>query len=136
MPLATAVFPTVAGLAGTAAGEAVGRYGTFNALGIDEARARKSFVRNETERKINRGLMSEADMTKSQAKVDRLNNDISKLNAREDFVKQIPGINRINKKNAAATALVGGFTSLLGSSIVGNEIERRRRESDERRFES
>ena len=136
MPLSTAIFPTVAALAGTAAGAALGRYGTFNELGIDEARFRKNAVKSSTENKINRGLMSGTDTTKAKNKVEQLNVDIDRLNKRQEFVNRIPGINRISKKNAAATALIGGTTALLGSGIIGSEIERRRRESDERRFEN
>lgn len=126
MPLDTAIFPTVSAIGGAALGAALGRYGALNEYGIQEAINRRQTIQDEILEKVDgdRNKLSKADSTK----VLNLDQDIKKRSRRKELVSQLPGSRYLGKRSPVLTSLAGGAAALIGSSLIGNELERRRRE--------
>ena len=57
-----------------------------------------------------------------------MNKQADKYKRRRDLNSQIPGSQRFRKTNPILGEIVGGFGPLGASTIIGTEIERRRRE--------
>ena len=133
MPMTTAVIPTAAAILGTAAGAAMGRHGAWNEHGVDEAIKRRKAVRDPlVEREKRWGPLNNHD----QSKLDKLDREILDREDRKNIVQKIPGNRFFRDRSAVGSGLIGGAAALVGSSVIGNEIERRRRAENERRFES
>ena len=110
------LIPTGAAIAGTVLGASLARHGVNSISGINHEMDR---LEVEAQRAYDNG-----DMSSVQKHVNKIN----KLGQRQSRMQQSPIFNRLNKTRVIGAGLAGGAAGLIGGSIFGNEMERRRRE--------
>lgn len=133
----TVLTPSIAAALGAAAGAAYGKHGgmTYSGLaeGVGRAESRASMIKNKAE-KENRDLTNEEQKVLSALK-SRNTRAENRVNISDNILSTIPGLRtpanrqkRLYGRSPVLTGLVGGFSALAGSSLIGHELERRRRE--------
>ena len=123
MALDTAIMPTALAAVATAAGAGLGRYGSFNEIGIDE-----KLERGESQiEKLRNSRDGSAEQR--QRRIKRIQDKANKLNKRKEFLQSIPGnfSSRMRNRNPVVTGLALGTAGLLGGTAVGNMISDQRR---------
>ena len=133
LPLYTTIVPTLGAVAGAAAGAAVGRYGQLNTDGIAELQLDVDAERRAAEKQLEVELAKPKPDKRREnrltSKINGLHEKSKKLQDRKDFLTNDRfGHFFRNRRHPVATGLVGGMAGLLGTGLIGAELERRRRE--------
>ena len=128
MPVNTALLPTASAMLGATAGVALGRHGNFNELGLQERQNRNEAVIDRMIREVG----GEDNLPAKEAKrVERLRADSEKAGKRKDYLSNMPEFTkRFTRKNPVLTGLALGGAGLVGGTLIGNELERRRRDAN------
>ena len=138
-------MPIAAAIAGAGLGVSLAKHGTFNTIGLED-----TIQRQQIERTINDDRIDEITSalerdgrfdlsTDEQKRFDRasrrgqnLSSGIERREGMLNFMQKneyaSPVFNRFRKSNAIGMGLAGGALMGFGGSVIGNEIERRRRE--------
>lgn len=134
MPLDTTLLPTAAGMIGAGIGAGLSQHGAFNIAG-----AKEGIARRETElERIDRELAIPESLSQEEIKIankrkEGLNKELKGVKNRLDFMENSFAAplfkSRIGRSNVVKSALFGGAASMIGGSLIGNELERRRREA-------
>jgi len=139
MPLNSVLGPTAAAIIGTSAGVALGKHGMFNLTGLEDDEKDLASL----EKFYNDYSSDEANVThhynlhdeQVRRDVQNMKKQIDERKPRIERRRKImdsglmKGLgNRLKRTNPVITGLVGGAAALGTGSLIGGEIERRRRE--------
>ena len=134
LPFATTLMPTAAAALGAAAGTSVGRYGKFNVDGIKELELDIDAETRAIEKQLDKENLSPTQSKRIERKLDGLRQRRERLQGRKQMLNSnamapVFG-NRgfMRYRNPVTTGLIGGAGALVATSLVGNELERRRRD--------
>lgn len=141
---ATTLLPTALAIGGAGLGVGLSKHGALNIVGQENA-----IERNEIERKVNedkidaytdlaareKRLLTDAERKLDERAWRRGQQLTDNIDRRQGLLKFMtenkyasPVFNRLKNRGVIGMGLAGGFTALAGGSVIGNEIERRRRE--------
>jgi len=141
----TTLIPTVAAIAGAGLGAAFAKHGALNIEGINDTIERKNLEREINEEKIDAltDLLNREGRTERTTKEikaeeratrrgQKLTTGIERRERVKDFMENNkyakPVFSRLKNRGVVGMGLAGGTGALITGTIIGNELERRRRE--------
>ena len=141
---ATTLLPTGAAVLGAGLGVGLAKHGALNIVGQEGAIERKEIERQVHAEKIDAytdlAARENRVLTDAEQKLDeragRRGQQLTDgIESRQNLLKFMnenkyasPVFRGLKNRGAIGMGLAGGFTALAGGSVIGNEIERRRRE--------
>ena len=136
MPVATTLIPTAAGVGGAALGAALARHGGLNIDGIQEGISRRETQKESFERELDSlstSVKNESRRKNTQGSIDKLDREIKGKTRMKSAMETGPmrrvfNNPRVRGAGVITAGLLGGFAATGATGLVGNEVERRRRE--------
>ena len=136
MPTDTVLMPTAAGVLGSAVGAALAKHGGFNLDGVEEGIERRETELKQLNNRYGdaQNPMNDPGIASKLRRKDQLKQEIEQVKKRRDFMTTGPQANLFTNKRLRNTgvikaALGAGLVSMVGTSLIGNEMENRRRQS-------
>lgn len=138
MPIATTIAPTVAGVLGAGLGSALSQYGGLNIDGVTEGIARRQTEIESIEKDLGSMKADDSKRATREKRINQLNKEISRktglLNQMQTGPLSPVFTNpRVRRGGVIAAGLGTGLAATGITSLVGNELERRRREYEAER---
>jgi hypothetical protein len=141
----TTGIPTFSAIAGAALGAALAKHGSLNIEGVTDGIERKKIERDVHAARIDsidepftrggpveRTKEEQIEFDRAAKRGQKLDSEIERRERVKDFMENNkyakPIFRNLRKKGVIGMGLAGGTAGLIGGSVIGHELERRRRE--------
>jgi hypothetical protein len=140
----TTFVPTAAAIAGAALGAALAKHGSLNIEGLTDGIERKKIERDIHADRIDsidepfmregrdRTVEEQKNFKAAEKRGQKLDSEIESRRKRRAFMGRNkyakPIFRNLRKRGVIGMGLAGGTAGLIGGSVIGHELERRRRE--------
>lgn len=134
MPIATTILPTAAAIAGAGLGAAVAKHGGLNIDGVRDGIARRQTELDGLNKEVGylSGESSDPATRAKQIRANKLEKEIDQKRRQQVGMQRGPASGffnnrRVRNSGVIASGLIGSSLAMVGGSLIGDEIERRRR---------